>query len=55
MLDQFDERGSCKRTQRSRLKRQHVFEAKVICSLDKGQQRIISRFDKGEKGTNLAL
>ena len=35
MLDQFDERGSRKRTQRSRLKQQHVFEAKAICSLDK--------------------
>ena len=37
MLDQFDERGSYKRMQRSRLKRQHVFEAKAICSLDKQQ------------------
>ena len=37
MLDQFDERGSYKRTQRSRLKRQHVFEAKAICAKAKGQ------------------
>ena len=54
MLDQFDERGSCKR-KRSRLKRQHVFEAKRSVLSIKDKQIIISRFDKGEKGTNLAL
>ena len=49
MLDQFDERGSCKRTQGSRLKRQHVFEADAICSLDKGQTFYVLIKEKREQ------
>ena len=32
-----------------------VYATKVVRSLDKGQQTIISRLEKGEKGTNLSL
>ena len=56
MLDQFDERGLCKHTRPKKIQNDNMSTKRKRSVLSiKDKQIIISRLDKGEKGTNLAL
>ena len=56
MLDQLDERGLCKHTWMIIIQNDNMAtkQKRSVLSI-KDKQIIISRLDKGDKGTNLAL
>ena len=56
MLDQFNERGLCKHMRKIITQNYNMStkQSRSVLSI-KDKQIIISRFDKGQKGTNLTL